>query len=404
MVLVIDSQIAGISGDMMLSSLVHIGANKSKIIDSAYFAQDFLPGSKIKKISFGNVYKHGIHATALTLKLDEVHHERKGTEIAGCIAKTARKIGLSQRAQEFAENTIQTLIGAEAKVHGISKNSVHFHEASSIDTVIDIIGCAIALDDLKCFDQEIVATPVAVGSGTVTFSHGTVSNPAGAILEIFKKSKILVRGSSITDELTTPTGASILVNLADRCSEFYPQMKISSIGYGAGQKNFDGISNVLKIVRGDDFDRLQSDRVGILETNLDDVSGELLAHSIDKIMSAGAKDVTVIPAVTKKGRPSHVMSVICDPSQVDRIADLIFSETGTLGVRIRFSDRIIVPRKLLTLKIMIRGKEFKVRCKIREQKQFKVEYDDIKSVSDRLNLPFKDAEDMIKTQVGRQLK
>lgn len=403
MVLVIDSQIAGISGDMMLSSLVHIGANKSKIIDGAYVAENYLPGSKIKKMSFTKVNKHGIQATALVLHLDESGHERKGTEIANCITKAAKKVGLSEKAQRFAENTIQTLIGAEATVHGIAKASVHFHEASSIDTVIDIIGCAIALDDLKCFDQQIVATPVAVGSGTITFSHGTVSNPAGAILEIFKKSRMLIRGSKISEEMTTPTGASILVNLADRCSEFYPQMRVNSIGYGAGQKNFDGISNVLKVIRGDEILDFEYDRVGIIETNVDDVSGEMLAHSIEKIMSAGAKDVTVIPAVTKKGRPSHVISVICDPSLVNRLTEMLILETGTLGVRVRSSDRVVVPRKILVLKINLRGKEFKIRCKATKT-QFKIEYDDVRAVSENLRIPFKEAEDMIKTEARRQLK
>ncbi|TBR11633.1 MAG: nickel pincer cofactor biosynthesis protein LarC [Candidatus Nitrosotenuis sp.] len=407
MVLVIDPQIAGISGDMILSSLVHLGANKSKIINGASASQNFLHGSKIKKIDFKKVNKHGILATSLVLHLDEHHHERNGTEIQDCIKKTADKIGLSESAKTFATNSIATLIKAESKIHGVPADSVHFHEASSIDTVIDIVGTAIALDDLRCFDQEIITTPVSVGSGTVTFSHGTVSNPAGAILEIFDKSKIMISGSNVKDELTTPTGASILVNLADKCSEFYPMMKVKSIGYGAGQKNFEGFSNVLKVIRGESAKNANLDSVTILETNVDDISGEVLAHVIDKIMANGAKDVSVIQTITKKGRPSHMISVICDSDSVNQLLNLLVSETGTLGVRIRTSDRFLVPRQIVAMKVKINNKIFTLRCKVAntnsDHRQFKVEYDDIKSISEKLSLPFKQTEELIKEEVKKQL-
>ncbi|MGQ0771848.1 MAG: nickel pincer cofactor biosynthesis protein LarC [Nitrososphaerota archaeon] len=404
MVLVIDPQIAGISGDMLVSSLVHLGAKKSKIIDGVMVSQNYLRGSSIKKIDFRKVDKHGINATSLYLKLDDLHHERKGVEIQNCIAKTAQKIGLSEKAIEFAKKSIETLISAESKIHGVPRNSVHFHEAASIDTVIDIIGTAIALDDLECFDEQILTMPVAVGNGTVTFSHGTVSNPAGAILGIFEKSGILIRGSKANGELTTPTGASMLVNLADRCVDFYPMMDIQGVGYGAGQKNFEGFSNVLKMVRGKTTAALESDSVSILETNVDDVSGEVLAHVVDKIMASGAKDIHVIPTITKKGRPSHMISIICDSNSINKILDVLISETGTLGVRIRSSDRLIVPRKILKIKVRINNKNFAVRCKVSGKKQFKVEYDDIKSVAERLSLTFRQTEELIKAQVARQLK
>ena len=407
MVLVIDPQVAGTSGDMILSSLVHLGASKSKIISGVNASQNFLRGSKIKKIDFKKVNKHGIVATSLVLQLEEHQHERKGIEIQNCIKKTADKIGLSESAKTFATDSIATLIKAESKIHGVPIDSVHFHEASSIDTVIDIVGTAIALDDLRCFDQEIITTPVSVGSGTVTFSHGVVSNPTSAVLGIFEKSKIMISGSSVRDELTTPTGASILVNLADKCSEFYPMMKVKSIGYGAGQKNFEGFSNVLKIVQGEPSKSTSLDSVTILETNVDDISGEVLAHVIDKIMANGAKDVSVIQTITKKGRPSHMISVICDSDSVNRLLNLLVSETGTLGVRIRTSDRFLVPRQIVTLKVKINNKTFALRCKVADtnsdHRQFKVEYDDIRSISEKLSLPFKQTEELIKAEVKKQL-
>jgi uncharacterized protein (TIGR00299 family) protein len=407
MVLVIDAQIAGISGDMLLSSLVNMGANKSKVIDGVHSVEDYLKGSKITKLDFGKVVKHGIEATHLVLDIKEDHHERKGMEIQECILSASDKIGLSEKAKVFAKESIRSLLHAESKIHGEPLESVHFHEASSIDTVIDIIGSAIALDDLKLFSDQIISTPVAVGSGTLTFSHGTTSNPASAILEIFRGSDTIICGGQVKEELTTPTGASMLVNLADRCSEFYPTMKIKSIGYGAGNKDFEGFSNVLKIVKGESVDEFQIDTVQIIETNLDDVSGETIGHMIDKLITNGAKDVTVTGAITKKGRPTNLVSVICEPSVTNSLMSILISETGTLGVRVRSSNRYIVPRIIVTVPVLLQGKNFTVRCKIVKHeetvKHFKVESDDIKSVSESLSLSFKAASDLISDEVKRRL-
>lgn len=407
MVLVIDAQIAGISGDMLLSSLVSLGANKSKVIDGVYSVENFLKDSKIKRLDFDKVVKHGTEATCLVLETSESHHERRGIEIQECILSTSDKIGLSEKAKVFAKESIRSLLHAESKIHGEPLESVHFHEASSIDTAVDIIGSAIALDDLKLFSDQIITTPVAVGSGTLTFSHGTTSNPASAILEIFRNSDTIICGGQVKEELTTPTGASLLVSLADRCSEFYPAMRIKSIGYGAGSKNFEGFSNVLKIVRGESIEEFQMDTVQILETNLDDVSGETIGYMIDKLIANGAKDVTVTSAITKKGRPTNLVSVICDPSSTNTIMSTLVSETGTLGVRVRSSNRYIVPRIIVTIPIIIQGKNFTVRCKIVKHKEtvkhFKVESDDIKSISESLSLPFKVTSDLISDEVKRRL-
>jgi len=407
MVLVIDPQIAGISGDMLLSSLVDIGANKSKVIDGLHVIEEYLKGSKIIKLDFDKVVKHGTQATHLILETSENYHERKGIEIQECILSTSDKIGLSEKAKVFSKESIRSLLHAESKIHGEPLESVHFHEASSIDTVIDIIGSAIALDDLKLFSDEIISSPVAVGGGSLTFSHGTVSNPASAILEIFRGSDMVICGGPVKEELTTPTGASLLVNLADRCSEFYPTMKIKSIGYGAGNKDFEGFPNILKIVRGESVDEFQLDTVHIIETNLDDVSGETIGHTIDKLIANGAKDVTVTGAITKKGRPTNLVSIICEPSVTNILMSILVAETGTLGARIRSSNRLIVPRVVVTVPIVLQGKNFTVRCKIVKHdemiKHFKVEADDIKSISESLSISFKVASDLISDEIKRRL-
>ena len=406
MVFVIDAQVAGISGDMLLCSLVNIGANKSKIIDGIRSAESLCKDVKVKKIDFVEVKKNSLQATELLLEIDDDVHERKGIEIKEIIAKSAEQLKISENAKTFAVKSIETLIHAESKIHGEPEDSVHFHEAASFDTVVDLLGTAIALDDLGCFDDDIVVTPVAIGGGTVTFSHGTSSNPAYAILEIFRESGIITVGGNVKDELTTPTGASMLVNLVKECSEFYPPMKIQSIGYGAGQKDFEGFSNVLKIVRGVASTKLQLDTVKILETNVDDVSGEVLGNMIEKIMAHGAKDVTISSAITKKGRPTNLVSVICDSETMNSIMDLLVTETGTLGVRVRTSERYIVPRAVKTLSMNIQGQSFDVRYKTRELNNgshFKIESDDIKEISGVLSISFKETEELLNQEIRKKL-
>ena len=406
MVFVIDAQVAGISGDMLLCSLVNIGANKSKIIDGIRSAELLCKDVKVKKIDFVEVKKNSLQATELLLEIDDDVHERKGIEIKEIIAKSAGQLKISESAKTFAVKSIETLIHAESKIHGEPEDSVHFHEAASFDTVVDLLGTAIALDDLGCFDDDIVVTPVAIGGGTVTFSHGTSSNPAYAILEIFRESGIITIGGNVKEELTTPTGASMLVNLVKECSEFYPPMKIQSIGYGAGQKDFEGFSNVLKIVKGVSSTKLQLDTVKILETNVDDVSGEVLGNMIEKIMVHGAKDVTISSAITKKGRPTNLVSVICDSDTMNSIMDLLVTETGTLGVRIRTSERYIVPRAVKTLSVNIQGQSFDVRYKTRDLNNgshFKIESDVIKEISSALSISFKDTEELLNQEVRKEI-
>ena len=406
MVFVVDGQVAGISGDMLLCSLVNIGANKSKIIDGIRSAESLCKDVKVKKIDFVEVKKNSLQATELLLEIDDDTHERKGIEIKEIIAKSAEQLKISETAKTFAVKSIETLIQAESKIHGEPEDSVHFHEAASFDTVIDILGTAIALDDLGCFDDDIVTTPVAIGGGTMTFSHGTSSNPAYAILEIFRESGVITVGGNVKDELTTPTGASMLVNLVKECSEFYPPMKIQSIGYGAGQKDFEGFSNVLKIVRGITSTKLQLDTVKILETNVDDVSGEVLGNMIEKIMAHGAKDVTISSAITKKGRPTNLVSVICDSHTMNSIMDLLVTETGTLGVRVRTSERYIVPRAVKIISVNIQGQSFDVRYKTRDLNNgshFKIESDDIKEISSVLSISFKETEELLNQEIRKRL-
>jgi len=402
MVLIIDAQIAGISGDMILSSLVNLGANKSRIIEGIQTAESLLENSKITKIDFVSVQKNGKEASQLILDFDESVHERKAIDVKNCIIESSKKIGLSSSGLNFVTNAINTLISAESKVHGEPESSVHFHEAASIDTVVDILGTAIALDDLNLFKDDIICSPVAIGGGSVTFSHGKTSNPAYAILEIFKNSEIIVQGGTVTDELTTPTGASILVSLTNTCSEFYPPIKIHSVGYGAGLKDFSEFANVLKIVNGKTKINLVKDTVQVLETNVDDVSGEVLGNMIEKIMSNGAKDVTITSGITKKGRPTQLISIICDSESMNSILELLVAETKTLGVRIQNSERYVVPRSIEQDTVEINGHRFPVNYKIvKGDSHFKIEFEDIKSISNSLNMSFNKTEELLREKINK---
>ena len=403
MVIVIDPQIAGISGDMLLCSLVDLGSDKNKIIDGIKKSEKFLPDSTIKKIDFEKIQKHGIESLQLILEIDENIHERKGLEIKTAILNSTKELHLSDRASLFAKSCIETLISSESKIHGIPEKSVHFHEASSIDTLVDIVGITIALDDLGLFEEKIVCLPVSVGGGSVTFSHGTMSNPASAILEIFKNSNLMIKGNDANEELTTPTGACILVNLASESVKYYPSMKVESIGYGAGQKDFESFSNTLKIVRGSE-NNFEIDSVKILETNVDDVSGEILGNLIEQIMEKGARDVSIYTGITKKGRPTNLVSVICTDDTLDEIVDTLVLETGTLGIRVSDSNRFIVPRSNHNVSLTLSGQSFQVNYKkssFKGKTDFKIEFDDLKIISNAVDKSIKETEIFLRKEIEK---
>ena len=402
MVIIIDPYIAGISGDMLLCSLVDLGANKNKILEGIKSSEKFFLGSKIKEIDFIKVSKHGINSTGLILNIDEKTNERKGSEIKQAIKNAADELELFEETKKFVSSCIDTLISAESKIHGIPPESVHFHEASSLDTLVDILGVAIAIEDLDLFDEEIVCMPICVGSGTITFSHGTMTNPASAILEILKNSNLIIRGNQEKNELTTPTGASILVNLAKNPIEFYPSIKVHSIGYGAGVTDFDNFSNVLKIVKGIKKHKFESDSVILLETNVDDISGEILGNLIEKLMTDGAKDASIYHGITKKGRPTNLVSVICDNDTLDKITETLISETGTLGIRVTYSNRILVPRIINEIKLTLGDRTFDVKYKTSSfngKSSFKIEFEDLKEIANSLNNSIKETESLIRKEI-----
>ena len=231
-----------------------------------------------------------------------------------------------------------------------------------------------------------------------------MSNPASAVLQFFKNSNLNIQGNDSKTELTTPTGACILVNLSNNPVQYYPSMKVNSIGYGAGQKDIKGFSNVLKIIQGNE-NNFEIDSVKILETNIDDVSGEILGHLIEKIMDQGAKDISIYPGITKKGRPTNLVCVICDDVKVDAIIDTLVLETGTLGVRISNSNRHIVPRTNHNFSLTFDDKSFEINYKKSSHEgkiHFKIEFEDLKNISNALDKPIVDIESFLRKEIEKR--
>ncbi len=400
-IIVIDPQVAGISGDMLLSSLVDSGADKKKIIKNINKIQDYFQDTKINKIDFIKTASNGIGATRFIFEFDEKLKEKNAVEMYRVIANCCHNIGLSEKAKKFAIESIKTIINAESKIHNKDIKELHLHESSSIDTGADLIGCATALDDLDLLNNStFYSTKVAVGGGLTKFSHGTLPNPTNAILEIFKIYKIPIRGGPIEEELTTPTGAAMLVNLNPNKISNYPEFIPENIGYGTGSRDFSTIPNILRISIGksDFFNDIQSDTVTVLETNVDDINGEIIGNLVEKLSSnviEGVKDVTVINGISKKNRPAYILKVICSDEYEKKIAETIFEESGTLGIRKAKSERYILARFNLLVPIEIEKHSFIINVKISKNSNgditnIKPEYEDIKRISDSDKLSSKE--------------
>src|ERR1051325_4939094 len=233
---IIDSQLSGISGDMLLSSLVHAGADKENVLNAIHVCQNYLKGSKIKHADFIRTSRSGLSATEFQFKYLDSVSQRRGIEMYRSLALCCDSLDLQQRAKTFILESFKTIIKSESIIHGEEIGSVHLHETSSIDTFADLIGSAVALQDLDLFDSRIYSTAVAVGGGYLKFSHGTIANPSSVVLEIFKETPFTLHGGTVEEELTTPTGAAMLVNLTSETISHYPTFSPEKVGYGAGHK------------------------------------------------------------------------------------------------------------------------------------------------------------------------
>jgi uncharacterized protein (TIGR00299 family) protein len=337
-------------------------------------------------------------------------HERKGVDLYRSLAACCESLDLAQQAKVFALESLKTIISAETIIHGERFQNVHLHEASSIDTLVDLVGCAVALQDLNLFDSRIFSTKVAVGGGQLRFSHGIVPNPASAILEIFKGKQFVLIGGPIEEELTTPTGAAMLVNLAQGSTNYYPSILPQRIGYGAGTKKFTEFANVVRLIIGTSstFAETIKDSIYVVETNIDDISGELIGNLIEQLTDV-SKDVTVIPAITKKNRPAYLIRIITHYTQLNNVLETLFNESGTLGARVQEVERFVLQRTVLTFPINIKDNIFNVRVKIAKDPNGRVlnikpEFEDIKIIASRCKISIKRANELVNEKVLQNAK
>ena len=408
-IVIIDSQVAGISGDMLLSSLVDIGANKKKVVDSIYACQDYFEGSKIHKVNFIKTTSYGISCTKLLFEYKDSTRFRLGSVVYRSIASCCDSINLSNVAKSFVLNSIKTIITAESKIHGTKHDDVRLHEVSTVDTAADLIGTAVALDNLGLLSQKFYATDVAIGNGMLQFSHGIVPNPGNAILEILRNSQILLVPGKIDGELTTPTGAAMLVNLVPEHISQYPPFIPEQIGNGAGQKDGKNVANILRLVVGQSNSNVDhtSESVYEIETNVDDATGETIGNMIETLYASGAKDVTVLQGISKKNRPSFIIKVLSDITSRDSLVKLLLNETGSLGCRVHEINRITIPRSFITVPITIGNQRFVVKVKLSKDKDgtikmIKPEYDDIKKIATRLKAPYRKVFDIVYYEVFKK--
>jgi hypothetical protein len=327
---------AGVSGDMLLGALLDAGLSEEGLRESL----GRLPlGGYALDIRREN--RLGLAATRAEVRVtEESHHHRHLSDI-GEILDGA---GLPGRAGEWAKAVFRRLAEAEGRVHGSSPEEVHFHEVGAVDSIVDIAGVCAGLALLGV--EEVQAGPLPLGSGYVDMAHGRMPVPAPAVVELMRG--VPVRACDEPGELTTPTGAAILVALAGRFGPM-PAMVVEAAGYGAGARQGPRMPNVVRVVLGrrcgEGAGEGQADEVWLLEANLDDATGETLGAATRALLEAGALDVWLTPVTMKKGRPGVVLACLAGDSRRGAIEDLIFRQTTTFGVRRMRVERAKLERR-----------------------------------------------------------
>lgn len=360
---------SGIAGDMALGSLIDAGADPAEIE-----AQCRLLGVDGWQLECEAVLRAGIAATKAHVHAEESHVHRRLPDIEAMIARA----DLAPRAAERATRTFRRLAAAEGHLHRIAPEAVHFHEVGAIDSIVDIVGTCVALELLGV--DRVFASSIAVGTGTVRAAHGVLPNPPPAVVELLRHAP--VHGVETKVELTTPTGAALMAALAEGFGPL-PAMRVTATGFGAGSRDTDGRVNATQVVLGTAAAALDHGQpIVLLETNLDDVTGEVLAHAVQSLLEAGALDVWLTPVVMKKGRPGHVLSVLADAALAGDLATLAQQLTGSFGIRAQRYERWPAQRTFDTTAI----EGHAIRLKVGAGRR-KAEFDDVARAAQALKRP-----------------
>lgn len=375
---------SGISGDMILGALIDAGASFDNISDQLKLL--CLQGYALKVLKDRS---YGISGSRFQVIFDEDHHPlRNWPEISRLIERSF----LPPKITNNARAVFLKLAGAEARVHGVSLENVHFHEIGAIDTIIDIVGTLLALDDLGI--EKAYCSPLPVSHGYVRCSHGVFPVPAPATAEILKG--FPVRFIDVEGELVTPTGAAIATVLSDFPTTM-PAMKLSHTGYGLGQNDY-GIPNALRVFIGEtdgaenmtDTDRdpvNPEQEIAVLQTNIDDLNPEILAFAADKLLNSGAIDVSITPLIMKKGRPGSLLTVLCSFKTKEKLIEIIFRETTSLGIRVHQEKRVVLPRQEICVQTEYGPIRVKISTAPNMEKQISPEYEDCRKTASERDIP-----------------
>jgi len=375
--------ISGISGNMTLGALLAAGLAEDELVGG--LRKLHLPEWELKT---ERVSRKGIAATYVTVEepaLEGHHHHHQHHHhhsTLGYILDLIAHSELSARVKEQASAIFTRLGTAEAEVHGTTLEEVHFHEVGAVDAIIDIVGSVIALEALGI--EQVIGSPLPLGHGWATCSHGTFPVPAPA-------TAALVRGvplaeTAIEAELVTPTGAAIITTLATRFGPL-PAMTVAAIGYGAGSHDIPR-PNVLRVFLGEAEVESAAAEIVSLETNIDDQSGEVLGYLMERLFTAGALDVFYIPIQMKKHRPGVLVRVLCALPDEQRCADVLFAETTTLGIRRNLCARTVLPRAFRTVETPYGPVRVKV-SRWGDIERAEPEFDDCRTLAETHQIPLR---------------
>jgi len=335
---------AGASGNMILGALIGLGVDRDALIGD--LAKLNLPDFSLK---ITDVDRSGIASKHVEVIVPHEHVHRHLSDILDIIGKSDFSEGVRNRATAI----FIRLAEAEAKVHGIDVNYVHFHEVGAMDAIVDVVGACIGFEMLGI--ERFACSRINVGSGFVEMAHGKYPVPPPAVAELLKD--VSIYSNEVEGELTTPTGAAIISTLCDSYGTM-PEMKLEATGYGAGTRTYEKFPNVLRLIIGqptakfakNNHDGLRNDSLLLIETNLDDVAPQILGFVMERAFEIGALDCWFTPIQMKKNRPATMVSILCEKEKRADLSELLYSETTTLGVRVREIERECLPREFVTVK------------------------------------------------------
>jgi uncharacterized protein (TIGR00299 family) protein len=375
---------AGTAGDMTLAALVHAGADPTAV--AGIVAR--LPVDNYA-LTFEPTMRCGLAATRAIVAVDghadRDHQHMRHQEIRDMLEVA----DLPDRVRARAQKTFLLLAEVEGAMHGLAPDDVEFHEVGGVDAIIDIVGSCAALEVLGI--DRIICSPITVGQGSIFAAHGELPNPAPAVVALLASRGAPSRGVADERELATPTGVALMMALADELGPM-PELAVGSVGYGAGTADIAGRPNVVQVVVGTAPDSAagpaipeQGQPATVLEVNVDDVAGEVIAHTIAALLAAGAFDAWATPIVMKKGRPAHTVHALCDPSAARAIGAVLLRETGSLGLR--GTTVLRWPQRRDETTVQLAG--YVIRVKL-SPGRVKVEHDDAVLAAAALDLPLRE--------------